>query len=1324
VKPPSRVTAPGDPQASAVAPGTAVAAEKAATAGSAVAADAAAAAWRGNARAPLRSRQRGGIGRALLWTAAALLVLAALILAALTWGPNLMRDRIAAEAGERLGRAISIGRIEVSPFAGRVVISDLTVEGSEAGKPALTVKRIAADVDPWAWARRVTVVETLEIDDPVVRVVRIGPDRFDFSEVVDRLSGGPPPARQTIWRLDRLVVVRGSVRFDDRVVQKVSRIDGLELALVDLSRQEDHVDRLAKLQTRFTLNDRPVALDGSATPFATPRAAAATLRLDGLPVSDLLPYVPLPPDVRPTAGTLEIALDAKFREGSDAAGPLRIEGRMSLDGPRIQDAEGRERLAAGRLALTLAPSSPLGGTVHASAVTIEALTLALGRNADGSLEWPAARTAPGAAATEGRAPPGATRLGPKTLRIDALKTEARVAWRDAAVAAPLALQLDPVRLDGRALVIADLGQPDSIEGNLRLDTTIDGSASLGADVTLEGRRGRAQLDLKGIEVARYASLAGPALKASVEQGRFGARATIDWDGTGPAWSVSNGDALLEDLRIVLAGRAPTTLKKLEVTGLSVDPAARRVELASAKLDGASVVAHRGRDGRIDLQDWYVPGASTSVSDEGMGAPPVSGDKAPAAWTLLVKESEVVALELDYTDASIPRVSKLPRLTLNAKASNLSLDPTQPIPFEAAVALADGSRLSAKGTARPTPLDLDAQMRLQRFTLTHFDPYVAPYVNLSLAAGQLWGNGRLTLVSEPDGGLARIGYDGEISANEFRAIDKVSSQDFLRWSALALPSVKVDWRMKRPGDSLVEIGAVAFVDFYSRIILSPEGKLNLGEILVDPERGDPPRSLTTAPGDGGPGTARVEGIASATPAVEASGPSTEARSRPARIEMLGGEGEPVARPQAAPAKPGTAPRATPPGPRVATLPRKVPAAPAEARPTIRIGTVRIASGNVNFTDLFVRPNYTAQLSQLVGSIEAIASDRETPSDVLVTGRVDDDTPLEITGKINPLAPTSFIDLRAVARGFDLPKLSAYSGRWAGYAIEKGKLTADVRYRIEGDKLQAENRLTINQLTFGEKVDSADAPNLPVRLAVSLLKDRNGNIDLDLPIAGTISDPEFSVGGLMWRAIGNLIVKVVTSPFTLLASLGGASDAELSHIDFTAGNAVLDDEDRRRLDALAKGLSERPALSLEIAGYADPEADRAAMQEDRLEQTLRRAKLAQMKREAPTAELPALQEVRIDDAERPVLLERVWRDAKLDLGSDGKLPPPEKIVEQLNGMSPIATEEVKQFGQQRAQVARDYLRDKRGISNERLYLLAPRIAPKDDPLPHSRANFEIK
>lgn len=1262
-----------------------------------------------------RRAQQGAIGRVLLWTAALVALLLGILLAALTWGPNLARGRIADFYGEVIGREIRIGHIEVSPFAGRIVVDEISVASARPDRPALAVRRATVEIDALAYLHGVVVVKGVRLESPALHLVRIGPDRFDFSEVLDRFANRPPSKRKATWRIDRVTVEDGRLDLDDRVVKKSTSIAGLSLQADGLTNQDEHVERPATLDARFTLDGRPVAVQARATPFSGDPVFGGDVKLDALPIAALLPYLPLPADIRPVSGSVTLDLGGTWRQSAAVPGRLDVSGRLAVDGLAVHDGAGSERVAAESLVVVLASSQPLGGAIHVTEVTLRAPRAALGRDATGRMLWPAAvgggaslaapstaapstavpspavpsTAAPSTAAPSTAAPspavPASAPTGPRSLRIDRLSVDgARIDWQDAALPAPLALQVSPLTLLLEAIEVADLTRPAAASARGRLDATVDGEAVLGADLLLDGSGGgRTSVDLSRIDVARYAPLAGPALRATVEQGRLAARATLVWGPEGAGLSVTDAAAELADLRVAKDGRVPATIASLTVAGASIDPAARRIELGSVKLAGGTLQARRDRDGRIDLQDWWVPAAAT-----GSGTPPTSGQApapAPApsanagrdapAWSVRVAQAEVAALEVDYDDAAIPKASKLPRLTLNAKAANVGTDPGQTMPFEAAVALADGSKLSARGSLRPVPLQLDAQVRLAQFGITNIEPYVAPYVSLALASGQLWSNGRLRLTGDRDGGIARIGFDGEFSANDFRAIDRVSSDDFLRWTALALPSVKVDWRTGRPADSLIEIGAVAFVDFYARIILSPEGRLNLSEIVVDPgrKRGTVPRSLTATPAASGPGG--LERAATGT-----AGTATTAR---------------------------------------------LPAAAADGpQPTIRVGTVRIASGNVNFTDLFIRPNYTANLTRLVGEIEAIASDRTEPSDVLITGRVDDDTPLEITGKINPLAPTRFIDLRAVARGFDLPKLSPYSGRWAGYAIEKGKLTADVRYRIEGDRLAAENKVTINQLTFGEKTDSPDATSLPVRFAVSLLKDRNGNINLDLPISGTISDPQFSVGGLLWRAIGNLIIKVVSAPFTFLASLGGGDAGELSHIEFGAGATALDDEDRKRLDTLSTALAQRPELSIEIAGVGDPNADRDAMQHARLEHSLKSAKLAQMRRAAPSAALPPIAELVLDPAERPVLLERAWRDAKLDAGSAGKVPPPEALERLLLEHAAVATEEVKQVAQQRAQSARDYLRDQRGIANERLYLLAPRIADDDGKLPPRRADFTLK
>src|SRR5262249_35147880 len=156
------------------------------------------------------------------------------------------------------------------------------------------------------------------------------------------------------------------------------------------------------------------------------------------------------------------------------------------------------------------------------------------------------------------------------------------------------------------------------------------------------------------------------------------------------------------------------------------------------------------------------------------------------------------------------------------------------------------------------------------------------------------------------------------------------------------------------------------------------------------------------------------------------------------------------------------------------------------------------------------------------------------------------------------------------------MSPYSDKYVGYGIEKGKLSMKVSYLVENRKLKAENSIILDQLTFGQKVDSPDAIKAPVLLAVALLKDRNGVIQFDLPVGGSLDDPKFSVGGLVFRAIVNLIVKIVTSPFALLGSLGGGHGEELAYIEFAPGSSMIDSNGQSKIKSVAKALNDRPAI----------------------------------------------------------------------------------------------------------------------------------------------------
>ena len=168
----------------------------------------------------------------------------------------------------------------------------------------------------------------------------------------------------------------------------------------------------------------------------------------------------------------------------------------------------------------------------------------------------------------------------------------------------------------------------------------------------------------------------------------------------------------------------------------------------------------------------------------------------------------------------------------------------------------------------------------------------------------------------------------------------------------------------------------------------------------------------------------------------------------------------------------------------------------------------------------------------------------------------------------------MDIAADAREIELNPMSPYSIKYVGYGIERGELSFKVKYKVENRKLDAQNQIILNQLTFGEKVESPTATKLPVLLAVALLKDRNGVIDVNLPISGSLDSPEFSVGGIILRIIINIITRAVTSPFALLgAAFGGGSGGELSYIEFDYGR-VQSVAERGSKNQIARDCNEQP------------------------------------------------------------------------------------------------------------------------------------------------------
>ena len=275
----------------------------------------------------------------------------------------------------------------------------------------------------------------------------------------------------------------------------------------------------------------------------------------------------------------------------------------------------------------------------------------------------------------------------------------------------------------------------------------------------------------------------------------------------------------------------------------------------------------------------------------------------------------------------------------------------------------------------------------------------------------------------------------------------------------------------------------------------------------------------------------------------------------------------------------------------------------APPEIRIGEITVENGSAWFEDLSLRPAFATAVQQLQGGIKGFTTAASGTTAVRLEGQTGPQAPVNVGGHLQLFAAEPALDVTLVFRNLDLTAFTPYSGRFAGYEIAKGRMDMDLVYALEGVRLKGSNKLLLDQLTLGKRVESPDALRLPVALGIALLKDAQGRIDLDLEVKGSVDDPEFSATGLVWRAIVNLLTKAVTQPFGALAALvGGKSPPE--SIDFEAGSQVLGATQATDLEGLATALLGRPGLVLRVEGGASAPLDAPELGRQNLEAALLR------------------------------------------------------------------------------------------------------------------------
>jgi hypothetical protein len=589
-----------------------------------------------------------------------------------------------------------------------------------------------------------------------------------------------------------------------------------------------------------------------------------------------------------------------------------------------------------------------------------------------------------------------------------------------------------------------------------------------------------------------------------------------------------------------------SLPELDVSDTKVVLNDHTAAVGEILLKQPAVKLWREADGTLNLQKLAGSPQNTAASAQPATTTTAAAADTPAtaAWKVKLAKFAIEGAEIAVEDRSVKPALKLNVAPLNLTVQNASSEGTQPLSYDLDATLAQGGTLHTAGSATLTPLAAQVSVDVKALDLSMLQPYVAQQADVALYHGAASADLKLDYAAKPAKGQPQLKLTGAAEVVELATRDSLTNADFVTWSALGATGVKYQMN-----PSSVDIDRVYAKGLYSRVIISSNGSINIKDVMQT--AGAPPPAATPA--------------AQAKPAPAAPPPKKSAASKIAAS-------------------------------------KPAPAVPATPMMPMRIKRIDIEDSRADFTDHSIEPNFSAGITGLHGSIVGLSSAPSARAKITLDGSVGEFAPVQIRGEVNPFAATGYTDLSMSFHNMELTTFNPYSGKYAGYSIDQGKLSTDLHYHIENRKLDATHHLVIDQLQFGAATESKQAAPLPIKLAVAILKDRNGVITLDLPeITGTIDDPKFKIGPLIWTFVLDLMKKVIEAPFAAIGSLFGGGH-ELSYVDFAPGSTGLSDSEAPKLAKLASALVEKPQLKLDVPLHALNDADDAALSKTALDQAL--------------------------------------------------------------------------------------------------------------------------
>ncbi len=1169
---------------------------------------------------------------------------------------------------ELLNRPVTISRVAFNPYSLHLEIDDFSIGKKNGEGNLLAFKKLDVNVDGFSIFRLSAVFDCIEIVDPQIdlSIFRGGSSISDLIPESAPAENTPDETEESKkifpFILRNLTVTNGTFQLYDKVRDKRHVVADINLSIPFTSSLIRDNEKQVQPTLDMVINGTPFSLKGHSLPFNTTLKTEFNFSLTDAELSDYWVYLPIYETTSLKSGVLNTNLSLEFDRSDTLLPRVLIRGDARINNFDLTAKNGPSLLRFRELAVKFDQLSILQRILSIDSVRLSDPYLKVGLKKDGSpdlMDYLAPTVKAGEQSTQGESEAGpALALSVNNFALE----NGQVDFTDNAFSDGFNKKIGPIEVRAEQISTAE-----DAAGNyeFRIGSNSTEIISGHGAVILQPFSVNGSVAVDDLDIPDYRVYLDAPLPLDVASGKVGLGSDFSFAPASEIIRLSNIRVGVDKLALTPKGGGRTLigLSGFTMTNGTVDVRDKSVFIDSINLNKAILRLLRDKNGDIDLLSHIDKHRKTSAAGEtGMAQPKETESIEAAEEQEVAKEAEAVVSEaegkqwqvvlnhfllsdseVEFTDnaATQKTVTKLNGIKVGL--NDLTFPEKKPLKISVAAVVNGRGYLDINGQAGLDAMKGKGTVRLRKFRLRDFNGYFPPQMQMNIARGHIDVNGEWDFTAAEK---AVASYRGKVQLKDLLLRDNHGNKQFFHLNELGIRGIDF---VSEP--LAIKVETIGVVEPQVNLVREADLTFNISRMLT---------GKLAAPVNATLVEKQAEIVAE-------NAQIAQPEPSPQQVEQLQG-----------------------------------PTEEQKENNFIHVEQIFMNNGTVVFKDESVSPAFSLDITKMTSAVRNLELPHGERMDLSFNATLDQQAPLVAEGFIQPTRSGADTDIKVSLSNLDMTQLSPYTEKFIAYPVSTGMLSSDVAVNLRGKLIAVDNVFDIYQFDVGNKVDNPDAPNIPIGLGLALLRDSSGNIRLDIPVEGDLSDPQFRLGRVIGRAIVNLIVKAVTSPFALIGALvGGGEDMDV--LAFEPGKALISKDELSKVESVAKAMTERPGLKLEISGFSSPE-DIPAMKEAEFRRQIAMPKFLEL--ESDSKAPASVEDVVISKEEYPEYLEMAYKDAPFEkpknfLGFVEARPIPE-MEKALRDNIKVTDTQLADLARKRAEAIRKKLTDESGIAAERVFL----------------------